>query len=174
MTNPGERRLWELVERAARNVTDGEGYFTSKELADEIASVINDDDPPAHVRQSADRRLAESLAVSFVAQRNPKPRAQGVLYHHDAVLKLGHGKRVWARHATDDDVLSWAGLSTENLARVATAEGARQRYAASRIQALREHPGMRLGDVEREVFGYSPDPDDDFGDDGDLADPGLD
>lgn len=162
----GEGRVWELVARVARNITDGEGRFEHKALVEELEAHLDEEHLPAQVRTTTFRMLATSLAAGFVRRRNPKPKAQQSLYHDDAILPLGDGKRVWMRNATDDDLLAWARLSTENLARVALAEGSRQRYAADRIRAIREHPGMSLSEIEREYFDYVPDESDlDDGDD---------
>jgi hypothetical protein len=82
------------------------------------------------------------------------------MFHPGAILPLGDGKRVWMEYATDRDLIEWARQSTKNLARVASAEGARQSYVAERLDAMSGHRDWLLGRVEREVFGYAPDVED--------------
>lgn len=153
-----EARLWEIVEAAAIAVTDTiTGRFENKDLIDELRARLDMESLPPNVREATLEMQARSLAATFVSRRNPKPRQTGMMFHPGAVLPLGDGKRVWMDQATDSDLLAWARLSTANLGRVALAEGMRQRYAAERLDALREHPGWTLGRVERELFGYVED-----------------
>lgn len=94
-----------------------------------------------------------------------------MLFHPRAILPLGDGKRVWMSDATPTDAIEWARLSTQNIARVASADGTRQGYVAERLQAWVDHPDWRLERLETECFGYtaqddSPDhPDPDWDDD---------
>lgn len=150
-----ETRMWELVEAAARTVTDElTGRFENKHLVDEVRTRLSDDDLQVHVRAVAADRLAESLARSFVRSRNPKPGRPSGMFHPGAILSLGDGKRIWMEHANDRDLIEWGRLSTKNLARVATAEGSRQQYVAERLDAFLSHRDWLLGRIEREVFGY--------------------
>lgn len=156
-----DARLWEIVERAAKSVTDEmTGQFDNKNLIDELKISLADQELPAHVRASSVDMLAKSLARGFVSKRNPKPGNSSKMFNPGAILPLGDGKRVWMEYATDRDLIEWARQSTKNLARVASAEGARQAYVAERLQAMRDHGGWLLGQVERDVFGYSPDVED--------------
>lgn len=167
--------MWELVEAAARTVTDElTGRFENKRLIDEVRARLSDDDVQAHVRAVATDKLAESLARSFVRSRNPKPGKPAGMFHPGAILSLGDGKRIWMEYANDRDLIEWGRLSTRNLARVATAEGGRQQYVAERLDAFQSHRDWLLGQIEREVFGYicTEDPpnysDPDEVDDGDI------
>lgn len=150
-----DSRLWELVEQAARAVTDeSTGQFDNKELIDELKASLVDEELPDHVRASSVDVLAKSLARGFVSRRNPRPGKASGMFHPGAILPLGDGKRVWMEYATDRDLIEWARQSTKNLARVASAEGSRQAYVAERLDAMRAHRDWLLGRVEREVFGY--------------------
>lgn len=162
-----DTRLWELVEAAALDITDEQtGRFENKPFIEEIRARLGDEDLAAHVRAIGIDRLAKSLADGFVRRRNPKPGKPSGMFHPRAVLPLGKGVRVWMEQATDSDLISWALQSTRNLTRVASAEGARQKYAMERIDAFRTHVGWRLGQIERVVFGY-PDDDEPVNDPGD-------
>jgi hypothetical protein len=150
-----DARLWEIVEAAARTVTDElTGRFENKHLIDEVRARLADEELQAHVRLVAEDRLAESLARSFVRGRNPKPGKPEGMFHPGAILSLGDGKRIWMEYATDRDLIEWGRLSTKNLARVATAEGGRQQYVADRLEAFEDHRDWLLGRIEREFFGY--------------------
>lgn len=150
-----DARLWELVTQAARHVTDEvTGRFDNKALVDELRGRLTDKDLMAHVREVSIDRLAKSLADGFVKKRNPKPGNPAGLFHPEAILPLGKGKRIWMEYATDKDLIEWARQSTRNLAQVASAEGARQKYVSERLDAFRMHREWKLGRIEREVFGY--------------------
>ncbi len=151
----GKARLWEVMEEAALAVTDPiTGRFEQKIFVDELRGRLNDEDLPSHVRAASLDEAAERLASSFVEKRKPKPRTDGCMFHPSALLPLGHGKRVWMDQATDADVMTWAALETKNTARVLAAAGRRQKYAAERLDAMRDHPGWSLGRIEREIFNY--------------------
>lgn len=153
-----DTRLWELVEQAARAVTDeSTGQFDNKSLIDEVKASLANEELPEHVRASSIDVLAKSLARGFVSKRNPRPGKPSGMFHPGAILPLGDGKRVWMEYATDRDLIEWARQSTKNLARVASAEGSRQSYVAERLDAMRSHRDWLLGRVEREVFGFTPD-----------------
>ena len=150
-----DARLWELVTQAAKDVTDEvSGRFDNKSLIDELRDRLADEDLMEHVREVSLDRLAKGLATGFVRKRNPKPGKTSSMFHPDAILPLGDGKRIWMERATEGDLIEWARQSTKNLARVASAEGARQAYVSERLEAFRIHRGWPLGRIEREVFGY--------------------
>lgn len=150
-----DARLWELVTQAARDVTDEiTGRFDNKSLIDELRERLADEDLMDHVRDVSIDRLAKSLATGFVRKRNPKPGKPSGMFHPEAILPLGDGKRIWMEYATEGDLIEWARQSTKNLARVASAEGSRQAYVSERLDAFRAHRGWLLGRIEREVFGY--------------------
>lgn len=150
-----DARLWELVEEAAKAVTDElTGRFDNKTLIDELRERLADEDLMEHVRSVGMDRLARSLADGFVKRRNPKPGKPSGMFHPGAILPLGFGKRIWMEYATDRDLIEWARQSTKNLARVAAAEGSRQEYVADRLEAFQAHRDWLLGRIEREVFGY--------------------
>lgn len=150
-----DARMWELVEAAAREVTDEvTGRFEHKEFLDEIRARLADRELESHVRAVAEDKLARALATGFVRSRNPKPGKPSGMFHPGAILPLGDGKRIWMEHAGANDLIEWARLSTKNLARVATAEGSRQAYVAERLEAFLAHTGWHLGRIEREIFGY--------------------
>lgn len=156
-----DARMWEIVEAAAREVTDdATGRFESKELIGEIRARLASKDLEPHVRVVTLDRLAKSLADSFVKSRNPRPRLgkPKTLFNAGAILPLGDGKRIWMEYAGPNDLIEWARLSTKNLARVATAEGSRQAYVADRLEAFLSHAEWLLGKIEREVFGYVDEP----------------
>jgi hypothetical protein len=160
-------RMWELVEAAARIVTDEvTGRFEHKAFVDEIFTRLRDNGLEPNVRAVAQERVAKALADSFIRARNPKPGKPATMFDPGAVLPLGNGKRIWMEYAGANDLIEWARLSTRNLARVATAEGARQAYVAARLAAFLEHAGWLLGRIEREVFGYAdaPRPHDEYDD----------
>lgn len=148
-------RMWELVEEAAKAVTDElTGRFDNKTLVDELRERLADEDLMEHVREVGRERLAKSLADGFVRSRNPKPGKPSGMFHPGAILPLGDGKRIWMEYATDRDLIEWGRQSSRNLARVATAEGSRQQYVAERLEAFETHRDWLLGRIEREVFGY--------------------
>lgn len=155
--NAANGRLWEVIEEAALAVTDSStGRFHNKEFVEEIRIRLERGDVAPQLRQVITGRLAEELARGFVKARNPRHRRQGTLFDPGAILPLGDGKRVWMKDATETDLIDWARLSSRNLARVAEAEGAKQTYAAERLEVWRGHRGWRLERLEREVFGYEP------------------
>ena len=156
-----DARLYELVEEAADAVTDpSTGRFENKDLIDEVRARLTKDDLPPPIRQVTTDKLAESIVRTFIRRRNPRPRRQGVLFHPRAILPLGDGKRVWMRYATPTDAIEWARLSTQNIARVAAADGDRQGYVAERLRAWADHPGWSWERLEIELFGYAPDEED--------------
>lgn len=165
-----DARLRELVVQAARAVTDQvTGRFDNKNLVDEIRARLADESVMGHVRDAGADLLAKSLATGFAKKRNPKPGKPSGMFHPEAILSLGDGKRIWMEYATDRDLIEWARQSTRNLARVANAEGDRQTYVADRLGVMRDHPGWLLGRVERELFDYAEESDFDDFDDGDLS-----
>lgn len=154
--NPAERRLWEIVEAAARDVTNGDGAFYAKDLREQILTRLSADDLPLNVQGITLEMLAGSLASRFVSRRNPKPRGDAQLFDDTAVLPLGDGKRVWMGRADAHDLVAWIALSSRNLANVAKAESVRQLYGSERLDVMREHPGVLLGEIERNYFGHAP------------------
>ncbi|MPZ66194.1 MAG: hypothetical protein GEU83_11995 [Pseudonocardiaceae bacterium] len=167
--NMAEARIWEMVEHAAKAVTDNTGQFEKKGHIDEIKARLTGDELPPHVYHATLDLQAKNLAERFVSRRNPRPGKKNGMFHPSAILPLGDGKRVWMEYATDTDLIEWARLATKNLARVAAAEGARQSYVADRLEAMRDRPGWTLGRIERDVYGYieAEPPDDASPDDGD-------
>lgn len=162
-----DARLWEMVAQAARDVTDEiTGRFNHKEHIDAIRTRLTDDDLAPHVQDVSLDRLARSLATGFVSRRTPKPGKPEGMFHPEAVLPLGKGKRIWMDYAVEGDLIAWGLLSSQNLARVARAEGSRQQYVAERLEAFADHRGWNLGRIEREVFGYV-----DTDDEPDYSDP---
>lgn len=71
----------------------------------------------------------------------------------------GGGKRVLAEQATSADVITRAALEAKNTARTLAAAGRRQKCAAERLDAMRDHPGWSLGRIERELFANVDDSD---------------
>jgi hypothetical protein len=168
--NPVEARIWQLVEQAAKDVSDDDGRFDDVKLREKLRDLLTIDDLNPVEKQATIDMLVKTLTTTFIRRRNPKRQPSGTLFNAASVIPLGDGKRVWMEQATDDDLLAWASLSTANLSRVAIAEGNRQRYVSERLAELRKHPDWRLGRVEREIFGYVEyeadesewDPDDDM------------
>jgi hypothetical protein len=151
-----DTRLWEIIEQAARAVTDPDtGHFDQKAFVDELRARITADNVSPDVRAATLDETAKRLADSFVNRRKPKQRANGALFDPGAVLPLGDGKRVWMDTATAADLIAWAGLEAKNAARILAAAGRRQEYAADRLVSMRAHPGWLLGRVEREVYGWA-------------------
>lgn len=150
-----DARLWEMIEGAALAVTDeSTGRFEKKEFVAELRDRLGDEDVMEHIRAVTLDKLAESLARGFGERRSPKPGRRAGMFHPQGILKLGDGKWIWMEYATDRDLIEWGRLSTRNLARVAIAEGGRQRYVAERLEAFEDHRGWKLGRIEREVFGF--------------------
>lgn len=164
-------RLFEAVEAAARAVTDVEGHVKTKLLREELD--VRFDDLPDHVRTVARDMQLDHLITAWKTARTPKPTTGVVLFHPSAILPLGNGEFVWMDLATADDLRAWGLLSTKNLARVARAEATRQEYVATRLTVMRDNPDWRLGQVERDVYGWiegdEPDFDQDIDDEAGAA-----
>ncbi|MEU9074578.1 hypothetical protein AB0D22_07830 [Kitasatospora sp. NPDC048538] len=158
MSAIAEVRLWEIVEEAARTVTDETGRFRKGDLESEVRKRLSGADLEAHVQAAALDKLAHGLVRGFGERRSPNPRRRSGMFHPRGILKLGSGIWVWMELATPTDLLEWGRLSTRNLARVARAEADRQDYVAERLDAFRLHNGLLLGQLEQIVFGYIHDP----------------
>ncbi|MFF2746443.1 hypothetical protein ACFVVA_12955 [Kitasatospora sp. NPDC058048] len=158
MNTSAELRLWEIVEDAARAVTDETGRFRKGDLEVEVHKRISDAGLEAPVRSAALDKLVHGLVRGWGERRSPNPRRKSGMFHPQGILKLGSGIWVWMELATPTDLLEWGRLSTRNLARVARAEADRQDYVAERLDAFRIHSGLLLGQLERIVFGYVHDP----------------
>ncbi|MCX4758800.1 hypothetical protein [Kitasatospora purpeofusca] len=159
MSTDAEFRLWEVVDDAARAVTDESGRFRKGELEAAVRQRLAASDLEAHVQAAALDKLVHGLVRGWGERRSPNPRRKSGMFHPEGVLKLGSGVWVWMDLATPTDLLEWGRLSTRNLARVARAEADRQDYVAERLDAFRQHGDLLLGQLERIVFGYVHDPD---------------
>ncbi|MFC9327927.1 hypothetical protein [Kitasatospora sp. NPDC057015] len=165
MSGIADIRLHEIVEEAARAVTDDTGRFHKGAFEAEVRRRLSAEDLDLHVQAAAMDKLAHGLVRGWGERRSPNPRRKAGMFHPKGILKLGSGMWVWMDSATPTDLLEWGRLSSRNLARVAQAETVRQDYVAERLDAFRLHAGLLLGELERIVFGYVHDPD---------ADPDLD
>lgn len=146
--------LYEIIEEAARSVTNEDGRFEARRLREELATVLAD--APIHVQALADELKVASLVSSFRRSRQPKIAEGQVLFDPGAIMPLGNGVSVWMGRATPQDVQAWLLLSSRNLAAVAKAEAIKQEYGASRLAEWHAHPGTLLGELERNVFGWTP------------------
>lgn len=162
-------RLWEIVETAARAVTDADtGHYKQESFRAELVERLSSYDAPAHVQELVRDLAVKRLVDGFDARRKPKFSEQGSLYSDGYILKLGHGERVWMLMATPTDLISWAAQESKNSAAVLAAAGRRQAYVALRLSVWAEHPDWRLGRIERDMFDYVveeepdyPEPEDD-------------
>ncbi|KQV20951.1 MULTISPECIES: hypothetical protein [unclassified Kitasatospora] len=169
MSKTAEIRLQEIVEDAARTVTDDTGRFHKTDFESEVRKRLSADDLEVHIQAEALDKLAHGLVRGFGERRSPNPRRRSGMFHPQGILKLGSGKWVWMESATPTDLLEWGRLASQNLARVAQAETIRQDYVAERLDAFRLHSDLLLGELERIVFGYvhNPNADPDFETDAD-------
>jgi len=169
--NPAKRRIYELVEAAAQAVTDDDGVFYQKALADEVKARLTDKELPPQLREHTADVLASLLATQFVRNRTPKKHDDGKLFDPGAILPLGGEdsavKRVWMDKATDEDLMAWGAQDAANLSKVAAASADKQAYIAERVRGMRDHQIKTLGRLERDVYGWVEDdmPDDDEPDD---------
>lgn len=169
--NPDKRRIYEIVEAAAQAVTDENGVFYQKALADEVKARLAAKELPPHLREHAADMGVAQLAAQFVRNRTPKKRDDGKLFDPCAILPLGGEdsavKRVWMDKATDEDLMAWGAQDAANLSKVAAASAVKQAYIAERVREMRDHQIRTLGRLERDVHNWAEDdmPDDDEPDD---------
>lgn len=164
----GNPYLWEFVEAAAAAVIPDTmtKQWEHKRFREETRNRLDDfDELPADVKDAALDLLAKHLTDRFVSRRKPRASEPDEMFHPSRVLPLGNGMRIWMADATASDLMAWAALEARNAARIMGAAGRRQEYVASRLTAMREHPGWSLGRIEREVFGYVLLEPDDYRDD---------
>jgi uncharacterized protein (UPF0147 family) len=155
-----DRRIWEAMERLAKSVTDDKGRFHKKLLTEELEAFLRDPDVPANMRQRIVEISAAQFVSRFVQRRTPRPGRQGGLFNDDRVLALGTGECVWMGQATEDDLAARDLQVIKNLRNVSSASTTWLEYSEERRVSLRAHPSMRLGEVEREYFGFIPEAED--------------
>ncbi|WP_412078792.1 hypothetical protein ACLF6K_35890 [Streptomyces xanthophaeus] len=155
---PEEIRLRHLVETTALEITDTDGRFRKRDLVDAVRSKLDHEDIGPETRAIALDKLAESAVTGFGDERKPRRRGPETLFHPDCILKLGNGIWIWMQDATDSDIVAWRRLSRRNRARVDRADDDLQDYSDERLDAYRVNKGIvRLIDLERHYFGWTPD-----------------
>lgn len=166
-----EQRIWELVEQAARTVTDDKGQFSGKGHKDALVSLLQNVDFP-RVREVQMDLSARKLVESFARRRNPRERhgqsSLPSLYDDSFVLVLEDGIRVWMSDATQQDLITWDSRTAEKVQKTVDAQRKRHQYVETRLTVWRGRTDIHtLGDLERHYFAYEPregediDPEDD-------------
>lgn len=150
-----ENRIDLIVETAATAATDAEGHFEQKTLIDKIRAQLKSEKLTPDLKEQIEQDQAAYYGRRFVNRRKPKLSKDGGLFHPAYVLPLGDGKRVWMDKATVADLLMWVALETANTAAVLTTAGRRSKYVAQRVDAFRDHPKWKLGEIERKSFDYA-------------------
>ncbi|MBT2509223.1 hypothetical protein J7I98_25740 [Streptomyces sp. ISL-98] len=164
MTTTADLRLQHIVEKTAVALTDTAGRFHKRHLTDAVREQLTREDLDPHIKAAALDKLAQSLVTGFGEHRNPRRRRTNGLFHPQDVIKLGNGIWIWMARATDSDLLEWRRLSRKNRVRVDLADNEVQDYTDERLDAFRAHTDvLYLEDLERVVFGWAEDHDDQAG-----------
>lgn len=156
-------RLNEVIEQAARNVTNPAGRFARNEHVNEIKRLLEHIQLSPLTQEELKHRQAAKLAEGFVRTRQPRSRtlrssSMPTLYSDGSLLVLYEGERVWMQDATFDDLQIWNKIASERSQTVQSRQTDRDKYVQSRMAVWAGRNDIaNLGELERHFFNYTED-----------------
>jgi hypothetical protein len=161
--NMARVRLHEIVEQAARNVTDADGRFHKKDHIDQVKGMLATVQLSPVTQEELKYREARKLCEDFVRTRTPRARgsrnsAIPTLYSDGSLLVLTNGDRVWMQDANRDDLIQWNRSASERVQNAMARQDDRRQYVEQRLQFWKGRDDIKhLGELERHFFNYTPD-----------------